>query len=858
MHGKSIILQTTIVLTTIFVVLLLLASKLPLHAAVFTFFSLYLIILTGYLLSKLLFHHLSTIFRVVISFLLGFFTIYSLILISAIFRFDCTYIRFTVPVINIAAATALHIRFKKRKVMKRFDAAPQLVMQLKRSHWIIIISLLVFVVLTILISKDPFIYTSDSNDQVSYIRTISKTHEAFPENFYYREGGLLTRDLRKSLYQALWGAIDAITTRREVHEIWPIISAYGSVFFILSLIGAVIILFGRIEIGIIAAILFVLLYHGGLKGYQLITIAYGYPFGKIFYLIFVSSALRYLLDRRREFAILAILSLTVASWTHIAHLIIGFFTFGCFSLLLLSYKNTATTRTSTIKGFITVTVLSTVLNIPYLAMRYIRDYYPNNTIHTHIQGILHFGEKLFVINPIVFFESSGYLGIVSLICIFLFTRAQKRELPLRLLVHTLIAVYVLIFNPLWVPFLAEKLTYLLLRFEFSIPAMVLPAFLIFSLTSRDERRNFAGHRIRYITSWIVVLALIVAPVLSTTKNFAYSPGRLSTRRASGSLTLKDLYDVLNKSIDAGSVIASDPLTSYSIPTFTDQYVICPYDQHATPNDSTALERIARCRFFYDSYTPISKIKGIMREYGAEYLVINGRIPANIQTMFWKPTRIVAVSTIEKLKKNESGFKLIYEASNLALFKSYGGSSRCSMQKVEATLPFIGDSLSTDEINGCLESGIDGVLIKSVVFSKQKVKRGEDVEVAIEWVAIDKQPVSGYIAHLRFDTEFKKGLFFIKLLEKPYRKILERLSGKRYRFRVDIQPLEGIHPPYSWPLSRNVLDKHTIYIPRDVAPGKYSVSVKLDIKTQYPNYSLNDIFSDDDRYSGEKVGEITIK
>ena len=70
--------------------------------------------------------------------------------------------------------------------------------------------------------------------------------------------------------------------------------------------------------------------------------------------------------------------------------------------------------------------------------------------------------------------------------------------------------------------------------------------------------------------------------------------------------------------------------------------------------------------------------------------------------------------------------------------------------------------------------------------------------------------------------------------------------------------EGIFPPYSWPPMTEIIDQHVIYIPMDIEKGLYTVSLKLDIKTQYPNYSIRDIFSDKDKYSGTTVNEIIIE
>ena len=50
---------------------------------------------------------------------------------------------------------------------------------------------------------------------------------------------------------------------------------------------------------------------------------------------------------------------------------------------------------------------------------------------------------------------------------------------------------------------------------------------------------------------------------------------------------------------------------------------------------------------------------------------------------------------------------------------------------------------------------------------------------------------------------------------------------------------------------------TVPIPKDIETGIYKISIKLNEKTQYPNYNLNDILSDTDMYSGMQVGTIEV-
>ena len=67
---------------------------------------------------------------------------------------------------------------------------------------------------------------------------------------------------------------------------------------------------------------------------------------------------------------------------------------------------------------------------------------------------------------------------------------------------------------------------------------------------------------------------------------------------------------------------------------------------------------------------------------------------------------------------------------------------------------------------------------------------------------------------------------------------------------------GLHPPDKWPTYRTIKDFVLVTVPKDISPGVYSLSVKMFMGTQYPNYTLADILMDADVYQGVIVGSIT--
>ena len=845
-----------IILTVIFIFLCITAKYIPPYPLLFLFFFSYIVLLPGYLLSIRLLPGINGIFRLLVSFLIGISCLYIILFIFAVLRVDITFVKYILPIIVIILVSTDKFRATTSEG-KPNDVGKILYPPHQRSK-IVLFILIALTLAHILTLGDPFFYTSDSMDHMAYIRTISTSHEVFPDCFYYKNGEMLTRDIRKGVYHSVWGTINALTTRYEVHEIWPLISIIGSVFIILALFCSGQILFRSSAVGIISVILFLLFYRGTTRGYPLITINYPFPFGKIFFLISLSFLPYYLKTGKKGFIFLILASALAATWTHIAHILVIFFILVVFSASRF-FDIRGNEKIVLIKRSLILAAFILLTNLPYLSLRYLRDYAPNNVIHTHSQGLLNFSQNFYILNPVVIFLVVGPLGLLSVLSIFIMWKLRHQNNNLKLLLHSVIAFYILILNPLWVPFIFKRISYLLLRFEFAAPSMIITAYLMHELWVKIRGKRSALSGIATAIGWIFLTFILGYSLVTLPSEYSrYWDKRIEGTKESTSLNLSDLYNVINKKIPRGNVIASDPITSYCIPAFTDQFVACPYDQHSTPNDSTALTRIIDCRTLYNPFTTIKDISEILNKYDADYLVINGRIPEYISTMYWNPDAEIAERISKRLQQSSDIFEIAYSENSLTLFRyNYDVAVQPEID-TPFFAPFVGDSIRIQDIHIMYESGKPSVRIKDFIQNREVVKRGDTLRAKIHWVADRRPPVKGYIVYIRFDTEFKKGPLYNKSYGKIYRKLYEKVSRRRYRFRVDHQPLNGIFPPDTWPILREIKDPVEIVIPRDISPGLYTVSVKLAERAQYPNYTLKEILTDKDFYSGVVVSQIIIE
>lgn len=781
---------------------------------------------------------------------------YITLTIFAGFHLDIYFIGYVMPIISVALALLYRLRNAHGRTAREgyitgLPAIPAPVA-------VLLAVLLVFACLLIIWAADSIYYTSDSPDHIAYIRTISRSHEVFPTDFLYKGGDTLTRDIRKGLGHAMWGTINMLTSRPDVHHVWPLISITGSVLIIISIFCAGFLLFRNATIGLIAAVLFVFFYHRGLTGRQLITIAYSFPFGKIYLVAFLTAAIIYYSRPQKEILILAAAASVAAIGTHANHFLLILFLLFVFSMVIFFQPLVPNCKTS--RRRMSLGLIATVIcvNLPYLLLRYIRDYSPNNEIHTHIQGTLRFSDSLFIVNPLAFLAADAPLFILTFISLFILWRKSRDEKNLRFLLWGVIALYLTIFNPILVPLITRKISYLLTRLEFAIPTVLITGYLLHALWNKLRGREPEISRHGAVMGWICAIVLLGFTLLVTPSRFAYSSKESSVRLSGGCLCLADLFEYMNSSIPKGTTILSDPVTSYCIPAFTDQFVVCTFDQHSIPNDSTAVDRILECRDIFLPDETFDRTVSTLKKYGADHIVINGRIPASIVPMFWSPDTKDAERIIEKFSGSTELFTLKYYRDRVALFEFSGSEHPGSIgddQRIDLPL---GPSLSIDEALTLHESGEPNIYIRDLQLDRMIASKGDSLRITIEWVAKREIEPRGYISHLRFDTHFEKGPLYHDSFGKPYRKILERIQGLRFRFTVEHLPLNSTYPPDKWPVLRVVRDVLSVRIPDDIATGVYSISVRMSEKSQYPNYTLRDIFTNEDGTSGVVMGEILIE
>ncbi|GEM_PF-2737851 len=828
----------------------------PSHITLFIFYFLTVILLPGFSISLLVLPKTNIPIRILASMILGTAFAYCVLFLFSVLNRDIYYAGVLIPAatpLALALLPCLPGNFKRDGGDSRMGGNP-----LPPLSTALLIGLIIFVCFIVFFKGDSLPYNSDSPDHIAYIRTISRSHEAFPDQNLYRDGGMLTRDIRKGLYHSMWGMLNTLTGHRDVVPVWPVVSAVGSVFTILSIFCAGLLLFRSPAIGLLAAYLRVLVYNGGLTNRLLITAAYSFPFGTMFSISFLLFALRYLTGGRKRYLALAVASSVASSGTHVTHLLLNIFTISFLSIASLIEKIGGRRWELIRSRILPLSLITAAANAPYLILRYVRDYAPNNEIHTHLQGVFKISEKLYILSPFIYLAHYWPLALLSILGLFLLWKHSKTDMNLRLLLWGLIALYAILFNPLLTPLLIERITYLIIRFHAALPSTILAACLLVSIW-----RKLRGESILLSSKAAVICGSFAVVVLAlalgrTPSGFAYSNRNIERMNRYSSLNLAGLYSAINESVPEGSVIASDPITSYCLPAFTDQYIICTNGQHSIPNDSTALERVLDSRTIFRPDSPMRDIVQVLDKYEAGYLVINGRIPTLLMSLYWKPGPAVMDRVRKRMLRSPGRFEPLYDRDSMTLLKyTRGGEESDGEDSLLYPYP-TGSNVSKAELGYTSESGEPGIFIRDIGLSSGTVKRGENLVLSIEWIASGECTPQRYSSVIRFDTDFERGRLYHRAYGKLYRKIREYLKGQRYRFSIEHMPFQGLYSPDLWPANRVVEDSASVRIPKDIAPGVYSISIRMFRKIQYPNYTLKDIFTNDDFYNGIAIKTVIIE
>ncbi|MCZ6766643.1 MAG: hypothetical protein O7D32_06895, partial [bacterium] len=394
-------------------------------------------------------------------------------------------------------------------------------------------------------------------------------------------------------------------------------------------------------------------------------------------------------------------------------------------------------------------------------------------------------------------------------------------------------------------------TYIVFRLTKLCPWYILTAF--FGDVFMDKWQQ--GNRPKAMSLLVAALlaAGMVSQLRSVTKESMFVPSTIEKERRSSHLKWEDGLDVLLSGIPDGSVVASDPLTSYSIPAFTRNYVMCALDQHAPPNDLILTDRIRDARDILSPYGSMAQTLELMRTHRATHVVLNGRLPSGMILDYWTMDPSIYPACREKFVSRPDLFDVIYDKDDFTVLAWNGTTDNRTDVAVN---PFRLDSLPDGFTPVGRRAGV--VDLEGIRIGADDVHGGSELPIAAVWSAPDTLRMANTVVFIRFDHLKPDLALGGKPFPKVARKLKERLTGERYRFRADHKIRNGFLSPDTWSPGHLMLDETVVSIPSGLAAGEYGVYMTILEVPNHPNYRFSDFLFDKDSLQGIRIGKITVR
>lgn len=690
----------------------------------------------------------------------------------------------------------------------------------------------------------PVSYGTDSPDHIGTVRRMLASGDAFPADAFFRDAGPAGADPRKGLWHPAV-ALVCVLSHGDPLLVWRALAALLAPLFVLNAAGLAALMGGGLAAAAGAWGL-LLTYGGGLGTQYLREAVFATKLADQLALAAIAAVLVDLETRsaRSRLAAVGLVLGTVAA--HVFGAIQFAVVFGALGvgLVLRDRGGSPALRRLTLTAF-----AGGALALPYLLWRALQSYAPSNIIHTEPQGLLELAPGLTIISFGSVWDWLGPAWLLFPVSLLAWARASSRPVVLYLLTTTL-AVGLLMFVPPVVALLQPKLGYLLMRFPWLLPSSAAVAFLTVAL--RDAWR--AGRRLATVAIAVVLLAALAGPLADAARAFT-APGRVrEVERANSVERWADALAWMDRALPYGTVVLSDPATSYSVPMLTRHWVTALVDQHSSPNDPLALTRILDARDALDPYASWARTAQVVRRWGATAIALNGRWERAPELDYWAPDADWYDAARARLESAPAAFERVWEHDRFSVYAVHAAALD-TLSGGERARPFLRTTRAGDGVQR-LGAGLPELV--SFRIAPAAAAAGDTLAGCIEWRAPQPLSAGSYHVAIRFDAGLPPGTPSAPAaVSKLWRKFVEKLHHERYRFREDHLPVDGAYGVDRWRAGEVVRDTFRIEVPADVAPGAYVVKVTMTRTPHYPNLRLWDLTSDADVLDGLPVAALRV-
>lgn len=715
----------------------------------------------------------------------------------------------------------------------------------RRSHIFAAVVLLVSLIAGFGLSGEMGAAT-DAYDHIATVREIRDTGELFPLTASYKYPEAPLPDPRKGLFHAGLAAMCQYSGQ-DPATVW---SWLPKALFPLTIL--VVFCFGRALIGsspggLLSAALWLLCFGG--PGSRLpVQLGYAHNVSEIASWVLILMLLRYVAGGRTRLIAFSGMGLAACCFVHISAIVLALAAWGCFLAAALCFREGRRTLAGRLAR---AGVVWLAFGVPAATAKLLMSYAPANPIQLQNQNLLYLTDSLYTVNPMWIHSWLGIPGALAVVFgVWLALRKAKTPGSLYMAGTALIPVFIVL-NPLLVPAGYSIIGYLVERLVWVVPY---PYILAFVLVASVNRARAAGRVLFKVGAAAVALAILLA-VYSVAASRA---SRLSSETVSYTDWLPAL-DYLRENVKEPSVIASDMLTSYSIPAFTRHHIVSTLHQHGSPNDPKGVDRIVALVQILDPDLDPRILKRRLLEQEIDYILVNSSFEGR-RRLYFSEVSPASLKRLDRALGRRAGvFREVFRDGDLSLYAVNRDALSLWRPEPRGRPPYFlapGVRPKGERVGAAFGGQVE---LLSAELPEFTVRRGEDMEITCYWRGmVEKLSFNlPWVVQVRLQRDYPKGRFYSASYSKIYRKVLGLLTGENYRWRASHLPAEGVVPPSMWGNSV-VVDKALVTVPRWLEPGTYDVTVSIDQEPVYPVFRLGDCLRDDDRYSGVVVGSIEVE
>lgn len=719
--------------------------------------------------------------------------------------------------------------------------------------WIVVIAVLVGSL------GAPLMTDTDSPDHIATVRRIVDTRVVFPTDAFFVDAGPHGADPRKGLYHP-WVALVARAAHVDAVEAWRWLPALLIPVFLLAVTALTLALTRSRMSALIAAVLFPLLYGGGLGGTELRETVYSTRVGEIAALLSLAALVRFVeLGGRRRLGLWIALAWTALA-VHVWYALYFAVAFGVYALGVIVVRRNA----ETLRRCLLAAGALAIPALPYLLFRVRQAYGPQNIIHTEPQGLLYLSDRLFTVDPQALWAWNG-LGLVIVLLAAPWFWSRRHEstgaIYLALVPWAVIGV---VLNPLLLPIAHDKLGYLTMRLIWIVP--VIPALATIVTALCEVAVRGAGRRRTLAWAGLAGLGLWIAPQVGQAVSLVTERSVLEQReRERGPEPWRPVLEWLRQDGPRPRVLVSDPATCYSIPAYTGRHVTAFLDQHSSPNDPVALDRILDARDILSPFVDERRTLELLRKWQADAVVVNQTFREPIPFDYWSVSPELYEATREKFERHPEWFTALFAESGVFVYGLTPAAKAGPLPEARRVPRPVSERAGTGAPEGLAADttyipAIPGLTQHGTTTDRTVYAPGDTVRLLTWWSYAGSTPLApgSYTVFVRMDAREPSGWLYADAWQKPYRKVVERLTGKRWRIRASHRPLNGVLSPDQWQWGEIIEDRSILPLPPNMAPGVYQVRVRMLRLPHYPNTTLRDYLSDDDSMSGRIVARVVIE